>query len=46
LDHAVAEAAFIQQLELEPEIGRERRLAASQHDGRQDQPEFVDHPQP
>ena len=44
MNHAVAEAAFIQQFELEADLVGESLDPSSHHDGRDDQMDLVDHP--
>src|ERR671911_884948 len=46
VDHAVAETALVQQLELQADIVGEELLAASDHDGCDEQLAFVDQPGP
>jgi hypothetical protein len=40
--HAIAETAFVPELELQADIVGEGRLAASHHDGREEQVTLVD----
>jgi hypothetical protein len=44
MNHAVAETAFVQQLELQADTVGEGLLAASHHDGRDEQVVLVDQP--
>jgi hypothetical protein len=42
--HTLAESAFVQQFELQADIVGEERVAASHHDGRDEQVDLVDQP--
>jgi hypothetical protein len=44
VNHAVAETAFVQQLELEADLAGESLDAAAHHDGRDDEVDLVDQP--
>jgi hypothetical protein len=44
MNHAVAETAFVQQLELEADLVGESRDATTDHDGRDDDVDLVDQP--
>ena len=46
VDHAVAETAFVQQLEVQPDVVGQRPLAAPHHDRRDEQVALVDQPGP
>src|ERR1700736_4597707 len=46
VNHARAEAAFVQQVELHADIAGEGRFATPDHDRHQEQVEFVDQPGP
>src|SRR5215207_10418426 len=44
VDHAVAETAFVEEFKLQADIVGERLLAASHHDGCDEQVAFIDQP--